>query len=94
MPPNAWPNIVAQTALSAVAISSQDIYDEFSHGLMDAEAIAAFIKHAYANWPLQPRYVILLGDDTWDYSEHHRRRPTQRGPQPLLPVSRPRIGAE
>ncbi len=53
--------------LSAIAISSQDIYDEFSHGLMDAEAIAAFIKHAYANWPLQPRYIILLGDDTWDY---------------------------
>lgn len=53
--------------LSAVAISSQDIYDEFNHGLMDAEAIAAFIEHAYANWPLQPRYVVLLGDDTWDY---------------------------
>lgn len=53
--------------LSAVAISSQDLYDEFNYGLLDAEAVRSFVSHAYHNWPIPPTYVVLLGDDTWDY---------------------------
>lgn len=53
--------------LRTAAISSQDLYDEFNYGLFDAEAIRTFITHAYHNWPVPPTYVVLLGDDTWDY---------------------------
>ncbi len=53
--------------LSTAAISSQDLYDEFNYGLLDAEAVRSFIAHAYRNWPTPPAYVVLLGDETWDY---------------------------
>ena len=55
------------SGLSTAAISSEDIYDEFNYGRMDAEAIAAFIQHAYDRWPQRPSYIVLLGDETWDY---------------------------
>jgi hypothetical protein len=53
--------------LRTAAISSQDLYDEFNYGLFDAEAIRTFIDHAYHHWSTPPTYVVLLGDDTWDY---------------------------
>ena len=27
----------------------------------------SFVSHAYRNWPTPPTYVVLLGDETWDY---------------------------
>ena len=45
----------------------EDVFDEFSHGLMLREAIGAFISHAYHNWERPPQYVLLLGDATFDY---------------------------
>lgn len=53
-------------------VDIQDIYDEFNHGIVSAESIKDFLKHAYHYWSA-PRlsHVILLGegiDDTRDNS--------------------------
>ncbi len=53
--------------LAVAVVSTEDLYDEFSHGRLDRAAIAAFISHAYHNWELRPAYVLLLGDATYDY---------------------------
>ena len=53
--------------LSVEVVDVEDIYDEFSDGLMLREAIAAFISHAYHNWERPPQYVLLFGDATFDY---------------------------
>ncbi len=53
--------------LVTAAISSDDLYDEFGYGLIDAEAIRAFIRRAYHAWPRAPTYVLFLADETWDY---------------------------
>ena len=55
------------SGLSAEVVDVEDIFDEFSHGLMLREAIGAFISHAYHNWELPPQYVLLFGDATFDY---------------------------
>jgi hypothetical protein len=53
-------------------VDVQDIYDEFSDGLVDAHAIRAFLEYAYANWnqprpsKAPPSYVLLVGDGTFD----------------------------
>ena len=45
----------------------QDVYDEFSFGLVDPEAIRSFLTYAYASWqPPAPLYVLLAGDGTFD----------------------------
>ena len=51
----------------ATVISSQTIYDAFNFGLIDPVAIETFLHFAYSQWPTPPKYVLLLGDDTWDY---------------------------
>lgn len=48
-------------------VDVQDVYDEFNGGLMDQEAIRAFLRHAYETWPRPaPRFVVLLGDGHYD----------------------------
>ena len=55
-------------------VDVQDIYDEFSHGIFDAEAIHDFLKYAYENWtPPAPLYVLLAGDATWAYDKQIAR---------------------
>jgi hypothetical protein len=53
--------------LSSRALSFEEIASEFGHGQPSAEAIRAFLKHAYHSWQRpSPRYVVLLGDATYD----------------------------
>jgi hypothetical protein len=49
-------------------VDIQDVYDEFSNGLMDPYAIQSFIKYAFENWQApSPSYIVLLGDMSYDY---------------------------
>lgn len=53
--------------LRVALVDVQDIYDEFNGGLMSAEAIHAFLSYAYNHWPKPaPRFVLLMGDGTYD----------------------------
>jgi len=46
----------------------EDVYDEFSHGIFDPNAIRDFIRYAFHNWQIPaPQYVLLLGDASWWY---------------------------
>jgi hypothetical protein len=45
----------------------EDIYDEFSYGIKSPQALKDFLSYAYSNWtPPAPRYVLLVGDSTYD----------------------------
>ena len=51
-----------------IVVDVQQIYDEFSFGLMDPKALQQFVKYAFDNWTLPaPTYVVLLGDMSYDY---------------------------
>ncbi|MCW8804484.1 MAG: C25 family cysteine peptidase, partial [Ignavibacteriaceae bacterium] len=46
----------------------QEIYDEFSYGLLEPKSLKEFTKYAFENWELPaPSYVVLLGDMSYDY---------------------------
>ncbi len=53
--------------LSTSAFYVDDIFNEFSGGLLDPTAIRDFIKFAYDNWQIKPFYVLLFGDGDYDY---------------------------
>jgi len=44
-----------------------DIFNEFSAGLVTPHAISAFLSTACSEWAVAPRYVVLVGEGTWDY---------------------------
>jgi hypothetical protein len=60
--------------LSVVMEDVQAIYDQYSAGRMDPEAIRSFLTNAYHNWPTPPTFILLVGDGTSDprmyYSTH------------------------
>jgi hypothetical protein len=46
----------------------QDIYDEFSYGILDPYALKYFVEYAFQNWTAPaPLYVTLIGDMSHDY---------------------------
>jgi len=48
-----------------------DVYDEFSYGLFDPQAIQDFLKYAYENYQEPaPLYVLLVGDADMDYLDN------------------------
>ena len=53
--------------LKTRAVSLEEIASAFGGGDPSAEAIRAFLAHAYHSWrPPSPRYVLLLGDASHD----------------------------
>jgi hypothetical protein len=57
--------------LIAGAIATEDIYDEFGYGEATPESIKDFVSYAYHHWS-EPtlKYVLLLGDGTYDPKDY------------------------
>jgi hypothetical protein len=53
------------------AVAVEDVYDAFGFGEEGPEAIKAFLAYAYQSWRRpSPRYVLLLGDATYDPKDY------------------------
>jgi hypothetical protein len=52
--------------LLTVVVGLEDVYDEFSAGDADVNALRAFLRHAQTHWQRGPRYLLLLGDASLD----------------------------
>jgi hypothetical protein len=57
--------------LRTMAVAVEDIYSEFGYGEATAESIREFLSYAYHHWN-EPtvRYVVLLGDATYDTKDY------------------------
>lgn len=57
--------------LQTMVVDVDDIYDQFSYGFFDPEAIRKFLKYASDNWQLPKiKYLFLIGGSTYDYHGH------------------------
>jgi len=52
--------------LSTVVVDVQDIFNNFSAGLVDPVAIRNFLQYTFEHWSPRPSYVLLLGDGDYD----------------------------
>ncbi|MBK7629695.1 MAG: hypothetical protein IPJ23_03075 [Ignavibacteriales bacterium] len=49
-------------------VEVNEIYTEFSYGLVDPFALNMFVKYAFENWQSPaPNYIVLMGDMSHDY---------------------------
>jgi uncharacterized repeat protein (TIGR01451 family)/fimbrial isopeptide formation D2 family protein len=70
--------------LETQVVKLQAIYDEFSGGHPEPEAIRAFLRWAVSNWPQpKPAYVVLMGDGHFDYRNYYGDSPPIQVP-PML----------
>jgi hypothetical protein len=51
---------------SVALIDVEDIFDEFSYGTRTPQAIKDFLTRASTSWQIPPRFVLLVGDASFD----------------------------
>jgi len=62
-----WPH---QGIPQVMVVTTQEVYDQFSHGLIDPVAIRNFLKYAFENWQKAPTYILLVGSATYDFKDN------------------------
>jgi hypothetical protein len=74
--------------LASRSVAVEDLFTEFGYGEARPEAILEFLSFAYHHWrPPAPRYVLLLGDATYDFKDYLRTGTSNRVP-PLMVKTR------
>ncbi len=58
-----------QKGLRTLVVTLDQVYNEFSDGIATPYAIKQFLATATKQWSVKPRYVILIGDGTYDYRD-------------------------
>ncbi len=59
------------TGLDVLVASFEAVCDAFAAGVRDPLAIRRLLVHARAHWAKPPRFVVLVGDGTYDYYGYH-----------------------
>lgn len=52
--------------LTSQIVDVEDVYDEFSYGTHTGQALVDFLSRAASTWTKKPRYLLLLGDASYD----------------------------
>ncbi|MGD0199389.1 MAG: C25 family cysteine peptidase [Bryobacteraceae bacterium] len=52
--------------LTVAVVDVEDLYDEFNYGAKSPYALKSFLASAAANWHRKPRFVLLVGEATYD----------------------------
>jgi hypothetical protein len=60
----------ASQGLMMMSVDVEDVYDEFSYGLLDPGALKSFLAFVAAHWDPVPDYVLLVGDGTIDFFDY------------------------
>lgn len=56
--------------LASLGVDVEDVYDEFSQGIVTPHAIRSFLRYARLNWVKAPAMVVLAGAGNWDYKNN------------------------
>ena len=62
----AWADFRRNQGFKVKVVDVEEIFDEFNFGVLSADSIKSFLNFAYNNWAVQPKYVLLLGDASFD----------------------------
>ncbi len=60
----------SQNGLQVLPVPLAAVYDRFSHGFPEPEAIQSLMRHAAQAWDPAPAYLLLLGDGSYDPQGH------------------------
>ncbi len=52
--------------MSVAVVDVEDVYDEFSYGAHDSRSIHDFLEWTQTHWTRVPRFVLLVGDGSYD----------------------------
>lgn len=80
------PLVAERTAEGLVVkvVDVEDIFDEFSYGVHTPQAVRDFLEWAKENWSTRPRYVLLVGDGSYDPRDYLGRGAFDLVPSKLI----------
>jgi hypothetical protein len=84
------PLVAARQAegLSVAVVPAPEIYDVFGYGETSPESIRQFISYAATSWSEPaPRYLLLVGQATYDYRRYLGPPPQNEIPSLMVPVT-------
>jgi len=55
-----------QRGLKVATLDIDAVYDQFNHGIAHPQAIRNLVDAAYHRWPSKPRFLLLVGDSSFD----------------------------
>jgi hypothetical protein len=61
-----WAIYRRSQGFSVKVVDVDQIFEEFSYGVLNADAIKAFLHYSHTNWQIAPQYVLLMGDASFD----------------------------
>jgi hypothetical protein len=74
--------------LAVKAVSVEEVYQEFGYGESRPAAVKGFLEYAYQSWQRpSPRYVLLLGDGSYDPKDYLRTGVRDRIPPYVVKTS-------
>jgi len=84
--------------LTVKVVEVEDIYDQFNFGISNSYAIRDFLRYAYHQWVVRPKYVLIVGDTNSGKirpltGSTGGSREKQSGLVPTIMVQTPKYGA-
>ena len=67
--PDGWPRWAAYRSgqgTSVKVIDVDGIFNEFNYGVSSSTPLKTFMSYAYSNWTTTPKYILLVGDASFD----------------------------
>lgn len=55
-----------EQGLSVAIFTVDELYDAFTEGLQDADALRRFLADAEQRWAIRPNYLLIVGDGSFD----------------------------
>lgn len=55
-----------QQGLTPLTVDAEAVYEQFGNGVRSPEAIRRFLRFVTESWPEPPRFVVLVGDASYD----------------------------
>lgn len=67
---NDWAAYRRAQGMSVEVVDIEDIYDEYNFGVLSSLSIRSFLQYAVGNWQTAPKYVLLIGDASYDMKNY------------------------
>lgn len=76
----------APQGIGGVVANVEGIYDHWGEGRINPQAIVQFVRSAYETWQPRPRYLLLIGDGSFDPRRYRDDSPPTFIPPYLVDV--------
>jgi hypothetical protein len=70
---NQWATFRRSQGHTVFVADIEDVFDEYGYGERTTEAIRSFVQRAYSSWADPARYVLLIGDASYDPKNYEGR---------------------